>query len=87
MEGIPYKEYRTTLHKGDRLFIYTDGVTEATDINEKLFGDERLLHTMQKTRNLDAPKILETIRADIDAFTGEAEQFDDITMMSFEWRG
>ena len=87
MEGIPYKEHRTTLHKGDRLFIYTDGVTEATDINEKLFGDERLLHTMQKTRNLDAPKILETIRADIDAFTGEAEQFDDITMMSFEWRG
>ena len=87
MDGIPYKEYKTTLQKGDRLFIYTDGVTEATNINEKLFGDDRLLETMQKTRNLDAPKTLETIRSDIDSFTGEAEQFDDITMMSFEWRG
>lgn len=87
MEGICYKEYKTTLQKGDRIFIYTDGVTEATDINEKLFGDDRLLETMQKTKNLDAPKTLETIRSDIDLFTGEAEQFDDITMMSFEWRG
>lgn len=87
LDSISYKEYKTTLQKGDRLFIYTDGVTEATNINEKLFGDERLLETIQKTRNLDAPQTLEKIRSDIDSFTGEAEQFDDITMMSFELRG
>lgn len=87
MDGLSYTEHKTSLQKGDRLFIYTDGVTEATDINEKLFGDTRLLETMKKTKNQDAPKTLEIIRSDIDAFTGEAEQFDDITMMSFEWRG
>ena len=87
MDGIPYNEHKITLQKGDKIFIYTDGVTEATSSKQELFGDERLLSAMQKTKNMDAPKTLETIRAQIDEFTEDTEQFDDITMMSFEWRG
>ncbi len=87
IEDFPYSQYEVTLQKGDRLFIYTDGVTEATDTEQKLFGDERLLEAMQNTRTLNAPDTLSQIRKQIDGFTGEAEQFDDITMMSFEWIG
>ena len=86
MENTKYKEHEVTLHKGDRLFIYTDGVTEATNKNEELFGEERLLQAMEGTQNLSAPDLLVEIRKKIDLFTGDAEQFDDITMMSFEWR-
>ena len=86
MENTKYKEHEVTLHKGDRLFIYTDGVTEATNKNEELFGEERLLQAMEGTQKLSAPDLLVEIRKKIDLFTGDAEQFDDITMMSFEWR-
>ena len=86
MEGLKYKEHSVTLSKGDRLFIYTDGVTEATDSNEELFGDERLLSAMKETKDLSAPDTLKKIRADIDDFVGSAEQFDDITMLQFVWK-
>ena len=86
MEGLKYKEHSVTLSKGDRLFIYTDGVTEATDSNEELFGDERLLSAMNDTKDLSAPDTLKKIRADIDDFVGSAEQFDDITMLQFVWK-
>ena len=83
MSGVPYKEYSLQIEKGDRLFIYTDGVTEATDSNEKLFGEERLMKAIQGTQSLNAPDTLVKIRKDIDAFAGDAEQFDDITMLQF----
>ena len=83
MSGVPYKEYSLQIEKDDRLFIYTDGVTEATDSNEKLFGEERLMKAIQGTQSLNAPDTLVKIRKDIDAFAGDAEQFDDITMLQF----
>ena len=83
MSGVPYREYSLQIEKGDRLFIYTDGVTEATDSNEKLFGEERLMKAIQGTQSLNAPDTLVKIRKDIDAFAGDAEQFDDITMLQF----
>ena len=85
MEGIPYKEHSIKLVKGDRLFVYTDGVTEATDANKELFGEARLLAAMEKTGSMDAPDTLTSVRKDIDDFAGEAEQFDDITMLQFIW--
>ncbi|MBQ3922836.1 MAG: SpoIIE family protein phosphatase, partial [Spirochaetales bacterium] len=75
-----------TLSKGDRLLVYTDGVTEATDINEELFGEERLLAAMQGTENLNAPETVVNVRNAIDTFVGKAEQFDDITMLQFIWK-
>ena len=84
MEYMPYDEHSITLNKSDRIFIYTDGVTEATDSDNQLFGDERLLEAMKKTKHLTAPETLTKVREAIDEFVGTAEQFDDITMLTFE---
>jgi len=81
MEGVKYSEHTISLSKGDRIFVYTDGVTEATDKNNELFEEERLLRAIQKTRNLSALDTLKTIREEIDRFAGDTEQFDDITML------
>lgn len=86
MDGINYCEHTINLNKGDRIFIYTDGVTEATDSNNQLFGDQRFLDAMKNTRNLSAPDTLKTIRETVDNFVGNAEQFDDLTMLTFEWK-
>lgn len=86
MDGIKYEEHSINLKKGDRIFIYTDGVTEATDSNNQLFGDDRLLAAMSKTKNLSAPDTLKKVREEVDLFVGDAEQFDDLTMLTFEWR-
>ena len=82
MEGLPYTERTIKLEKGDRIFVYTDGVTEATDSNKVLFGEERLIEAMKKTSELDSPETLKSVRSSIDQFVGEAEQFDDITMLN-----
>lgn len=84
MDGISYVEHSINLKKGDRIFIYTDGITEATDSNNQLFGDDRLLEAINKTKNLSAPDTLKKIREQIDLFVGNAEQFDDLTMLTFE---
>ncbi len=84
IDNIPYDEYSITLNKGDRIFIYTDGVTEATDSNNQLFGDQRLLDTMKKTEHLTVLQTLTKVREAIDDFVGNAEQFDDITMLTLE---
>ncbi len=84
MEGLQYTEHSIRLEKGDKLFVYSDGVTEATDSSNELFGDERLMEAVKNTKDMSAPQTLDSIRSKIDAFAGEAEQFDDITMLSFE---
>ena len=86
MNGVPYKEHSLTLEKGDRLFVYTDGVTEATDKDNQLFGDNRLMDAISTTENLSAPDTLVKVREKIDEFVGDAEQFDDITMLQFIWK-
>ena len=86
MPGIPYKEHSLTLNKGDRLFVYSDGVTEATSGAKKLFGEERLLSAVSATAAQNAPDTLKSVRCAIDEFVGNAEQFDDITMLQFEWK-
>ena len=83
MEGIPYTEHEFTLNPGDSLFVYTDGVTEATDSKNRLFGDNRLLSAVQGTQNMNAPDTLTHIKNKIDEFVGETDQFDDITMLQF----
>lgn len=83
IDGAPYDERTVVLERGDRLFLYTDGVTEATDAKNELFGEERLLQAMEKTRGLDAPGVINKVRDEIDSFVAGAEQFDDITMLEF----
>ena len=86
MEGIKYRENEITLNKGDRIFLYTDGVTEATNENEALYGEERLLSFVDKNKTLNAEDLLAGIKKDIDLFVGDAPQFDDITMLLFDYK-
>ncbi len=87
IEGARYKEYSLTLQPGDKLFIYTDGVPEATDSSQTLFGTERMLASLNRAGGASPRETLETVRADVDAFVGKAEQFDDLTMLCLEYKG
>ena len=86
MDGVRYRCGELTLHPGDRLFLYTDGVTEATNTNNQLYGEERLLGFMNDNAAVDAVELLPALKANIDAFVGEAPQFDDITMLMFDYK-
>jgi sigma-B regulation protein RsbU (phosphoserine phosphatase) len=86
MEGIRYRASELTLCPGDRLFLYTDGVPEATNSENELYGEDRLLKFMNKNAMAEAIEFLPSLKADIDAFVGEAPQFDDITMLMFDYK-
>ena len=86
MEGVRYRENEMEMQPGDMLFLYTDGVTEATNANQELFGEERLLETLNEQPKLPVSALLPKVKKSIDSFVGEAEQFDDITMLSLNYR-
>lgn len=86
MEGIRYKCGRMQLSPGDRLFQYTDGVTEATDKDGRLYGMARLGDILAQNAALPPMELLGKIKEDIDDFVGDAPQFDDITMLCLEYR-
>ena len=86
MEGVRYRVGELTLSPGDRIFLYTDGVTEATNTEDKLYGEERLLGFMNKNSTVEAVDLLPALKANIDEFVGEAPQFDDITMLMFDYK-
>ena len=84
LENVKYKEFELTLSKGDKLFLYTDGATEATNKDKELFGEKRLIDSFARLKDDGCKAILDGVKADIDEFVGEAEQFDDLTLLSFE---
>ncbi len=86
MEGVRYGIGEITLQPNDRLFLYTDGVTEATNTENKLYGVERLLEFMNSNSALSPKELLPALKLNIDQFVGEASQFDDITMLLFEYK-
>ncbi len=86
MEGIRYKEYEIQLETGAKLFLYTDGVPEATNAENKLFGTDRMLEALNKAQDKAPEEILKAVRGAVDAFVQEAEQFDDLTMLCLEYR-
>ena len=86
MEGIRYRAGEITLSPCDRLFLYTDGVTEATNADNKLYGEDRLLDFMNRNSALEASSLLPALKQNIDEFVGEAPQFDDITMLIFDYK-
>lgn len=86
MDGIKYRQNELQLTPGDKIFLYTDGVTEATDKNNQLYGEKRLLKTLNLSIANDTKKLCEAVKADVDVFVGDAPQFDDITMLSVELR-
>ena len=86
MEGVRYRVGELTLYPGDRIFLYTDGVPEATNAENKLYGEDRLLTFMNQNATVDAVTLLPALKANIDEFVGEAPQFDDITMLMFDYK-
>lgn len=86
MEGIKYKSGSIQLEPGDKLFQYTDGITEATNSQDELYGMSRLEQILQKYQDKTPMELLPLIKEDIDKFVGEATQFDDITMLCLEYK-
>lgn len=87
MKKIRYKEYEICLKPGARLFLYTDGIPEASDSNEQMFGMDRLVDTLNEKKDASLNELLESVRCSVDSFVMGAEQFDDITMLCLEYKG
>jgi len=87
MESIRYRKNELQLMPGDMLYLYTDGVTEATDAANQLYGEYRLFDLLNKHGELQPQPLCENIITDVDKFTGEAPQFDDITMLCLKYSG
>ena len=85
MEGMQYKGGIIQLAPGDKIFQYTDGVTEATNKDNELYGMERLGNILAKNTALPPAELLSAVKEDIDEFVGKAPQFDDITMLCVEY--
>ena len=87
MAGVKYKEYEINLEVGSKLFLYTDGVPEATNSSNELFGLDRTILALNKEMDKDPKTILKNVRESVDGFVSGAEQFDDLTMMLVEYNG
>ena len=81
MEGIAYKLYEMDLEEGSEIFLYTDGLTEAQNSTQELYGEDRLLHSANTAVYSSSKEFCEHIKQQIDEFVGDADQFDDITML------
>ena len=87
MEGARYRDYEMQLEQGGSLFVYTDGVPEATDVNGEMFGTERMLEALNRRPDKKPEVFIREVGSAVTAFTGEAPQFDDVTMVGMTWRG
>ena len=87
MEDISYKEYEVALKPGSKFFIYTDGVPEATNSGSELYGTDRMIDALNRDADAEPAAILKNVKNDVDAFVGDAEQFDDLTMLILDYRG
>ena len=87
MEDVKYREYEIQMEPGSKLFVYTDGVVEATSAEKELFGTERMIEALNVDPDASPQEILRNVRASVDGFVKEAEQFDDLTMLCVEYRG
>ena len=85
-KGMKYTEYELTLEKGSKLFVYTDGVPEATDAQNNLYGLDRMVEALNRNPGDPPPEILFNVRRAVDGFVQDAEQYDDLTMLCIEYK-
>ncbi|MEG0839022.1 MAG: SpoIIE family protein phosphatase [Hydrogenoanaerobacterium sp.] len=81
LEHSRYTEYELQMHQGDRIFLYTDGVPEATNTDNELYGTDRMIYTLNLHKECACEELLAAIQQDVNDFAGQAPQFDDITML------
>jgi sigma-B regulation protein RsbU (phosphoserine phosphatase) len=84
IEGLEYHDQHMKLEPGETLVMFTDGVNEAMNIDYKEFGDDRLEASLKKCAGQDCQQIIDTVKADVAEFVGEAEQSDDITLFALK---
>ena len=82
---MKYFDHEIQLKEGDMVFVYTDGVPEANNSSNELFGDERMLEALNKNADASPDEVLANVREAVDAYVGEAEQFDDLTMLCIKY--
>jgi len=87
MSGMKYREYEVQMNPGAKLFVYTDGVAEATNAQNELFGMTRTVDALNQAADKSPEEILQSVNSAVESFVGDAEQFDDLTMMCLEFRG
>ena len=87
MDEVRYKEYELQLEKGEKLFLYTDGLPEATNEHGEMFGTDRMIDALNEYAGLNSREILSGMKSAVDVFVGDAEPFDDLTMLCLEYFG
>jgi len=87
MEDYEYKNNEVILNKGDKLFLYTDGLPEATNSELEMFNLDRMVDTLNELKDLNTKELLNEVKNKVDTFVGEATQFDDLTMMALIYKG
>ena len=87
MQGIRYREYTLPLEPGAKVFVYTDGVAEATNSSTELFGTDRMIEALRNSENGTPEELLDSVSRAVKDFVGKAPQFDDLTMLCLEYNG
>ena len=87
MEGVRFRDHGFQLEPGDTLFVYTDGVKDSKNPKEETFGKERILEALNREPEATPSVLLQTMKSAIDSFYGEAQQTDDLTMLSLKYYG
>ncbi|MEE3377381.1 MAG: SpoIIE family protein phosphatase, partial [Lachnospiraceae bacterium] len=87
IDGASYKEYEIMLEKGTKLFQYTDGIPEAANTDDEMFGMERMIEALNEGPDATPEELLVNVREAVREFVGDAQQFDDMTMLCVEYKG
>ena len=87
MKGVKYKDYDLKMLPGSKLFVYTDGIPEAKNASDEMFGINRTVLALNRVADQDPEQILPAVEDSVWKFVGDAEQFDDMTMLCIEYRG
>ena len=86
LSDMKYTDYEIQLEKGDKIFLYTDGVPEATNSDNQMFTLEGMMDALTRHKESTPQEILAGVRKNVDTFVGDAPQFDDLTMLCLEWK-
>jgi serine phosphatase RsbU (regulator of sigma subunit) len=86
IDNMDYIQYETKINKGDRLYLYTDGITEGINQNNEQYSKDRLLAVLNNNKKTNIAELILKIKKDLNDFTNNMEQFDDETMVILEYR-
>ena len=87
MQNIAYKNYIFQMKENEKLMLYTDGIVEAHDVNNKLYGEERFLKSMETHKDLNIRDLCENLAFEVDEYSKGQEQFDDYSLLCFTYKG